>query len=661
MSGIAGIARSSSRSIDRETLWRMADAIRHRGSGDSDIYASERVGLAHVRWSVEVEGGSRPPSNAAGSIVVAHDGEVYNSRELRSELESTGYRFRTASDTEVLIQAYERWGEAMLERLNGQFALALYDRRNELLFLARDRFGVCPLFISVVHGDLYFASEVKSLLASREVQSELDLRGLDAAFSLSAARAPRTVFRSVEQIEPGSCCTWSYGRLRTRRYYDPLYREGSIEPAGALETLDHLMKSSVALRARPDIPVGGYLSSELDPSIACALAAKMRPDPLRTFSIAIDDPTLDECEYHRKISSLPPTNHHVVRIASTEIAEVFPDVVWHAETPLLRTTPAPRYLLARATRDAGITVVITDEGSDELFLGTDLFKETAIRIFCLRQPQSRVRPMLFGRLYPDLAEMRQAGDFWRHFILNAGPPDDSLFSHAPRFLLASRIKDFYSPEIRLALAGSDPLAELRQSLPESFGSWSPENRAAYLEVTTLLPSYLLSSHGDRVMMAHGVDARLPFLDHRVFEFAASLPSSSKLLGLREKEILGRWATRFLPPRVRNRAKPPHRSPDAAAFFNGSPPDYVRELLSSESIQRTGIFDAPAVAGLLRRCVAGRVISVAENQALVAILSTQLWHYTFLERRIETPDRRRASATRSLAVSSDSSSGIFSRL
>jgi asparagine synthase (glutamine-hydrolysing) len=408
------------------------------------------------------------------------------------------------------------------------------------------------------------------------------------------------------------------------------------------------MESSVALRMRADVPVGGYLSGGLDSSITCALASRMSPYPLRTFSVTFDDPRYDESEHQEKIARLLATQHHTVHIGTTEIAEVFPEVVWHAETPLLRTAPAPMYLLARATRDAGIKVVLTGEGSDELFLGYDLFKETAVRLFCLRQPQSRLRPMLFDRLYPYLPATAQAGDFWRRFFLTAGTPDDSLFSHAPRFLLASRIKDFYSIETRIALAGSDPLAELRQSLPDVFGSWSAENRAAYLELTTLLPSYLLSSQGDRMTMAHGVEGRLPFLDHRIFEYAASLPSWSKLRGLREKEILRRWASRLLPASVVRRPKQPYRSPDAASFFHQSPPPYVRELLSPEAIRRTGIFDAKSVEGLVRRCIAGRVTGVSENQALVAILSTQLWHQSSIEQYTGASTRLTAAA-RAVAV------------
>jgi asparagine synthase (glutamine-hydrolysing) len=635
MCGFAGIARSTDRRIAEDALWRMAASIRHRGPDDRNVFVGDGVGLAHVHLNGVDSSGRQPLPNAIGSVVIAYDGEVYNSHELRSELEAAGYRFRSACDAELLIHAYERWGEAMLPRLNGQFAFALYDRKNALIFLARDRFGTRPLFVATVNGDLYFASEAKALFASGEVEAALDLRGLDEAFSLGGTRAPRTVFRDVEQLEPGCCATYVAGRLRTRRYYDLQYPEGVTEADGAIETLDGLMVNSIGLRLGADVPVGGYASGDLDSAITCAVASRLAPDRFQTFSVAFTDLHGEEGASQWAPAVLSSTEHHVVGLTSTDIADVFPDVVWHAETPLLRTAPALRFLLARAARAAGIKALLSGDGSDELFLGHDLFKETMVRLFCLRQPDSRLRPRLFDRLYPHLASTGQAGEFWRQFFLSAGAPTDPVFSHVPRFQIAARIKDFYSPESRAALAGSDPVAELRQSLPASFMQWSPGNRAAYLELTTSLPSYRLSSQGDRMAAAHGIRARLPFLDHRVFEYAASLPTSSKLRGLRDKEILRRWASGFIPVKpTRGAAGPP--SPDAAPFFTARPPDYVRELLSPEVVRRTGIFDPASVAGLVRRCVAGRVTGVAENQALVAILSTQLWHHRFLEHPTPTP-------------------------
>ncbi|MGH7522453.1 MAG: asparagine synthase-related protein, partial [Gemmatimonadales bacterium] len=261
-----------------------------------------------------------------------------------------------------------------------------------------------------------------------------------------------------------------------------------------------------------------------------------------------------------------------------------------------------------------------------------LFKEVAVRRFCLRQPGSQVRPRLFDRLYPYLGDNQRLGDFWRAFFLSAGPPDDPLFSHAPRFQLAAHIKQFYGEGQRARTAGHDALAELRATLPPAFATWAPEHQAAYLEMTTLLSPYLLSSQGDRMGMAFGVEGRFPFLDHRLYEFAARLPVRSKLRGLEEKHMLRRWATRVVPPSVIARHKQPYRAPDAASFFGAAAPAWVDHLLGPAAVKDAGYFTASAVSGLVKRCRAGQAVGVRENQTLVAILSTQMWHQTFIEAR-----------------------------
>ena len=635
MCGIAGIARREPSGVRPEVLGRMAAALRHRGPDGYGFYAGARVGLAHVRLSIiDLARGAQPLGNEDGQLLIVYNGEVYNYRELRPTLERLGHVFSTDSDTEVLVHAYEEWGPAMLARLNGQFAFAIYDRRRDALFLARDRFGVRPLFYTERNGTLYFASEIKALFATGEVDAAPDYAGLDEVFTLWAARAPRTVFRGIAALEPGCWAQWENGALQIHRYYALEYPEAGQEPPDALRQLDDLMRTGVDLRMRADVPVGGYLSGGLDSSITCALAAAASPYALRTFSVTFDDPRFDESAYQRTVARQLRSEHAVQPIGGSAVAAAFPAVIRHTETPLVRTAPAPMFLLSRVTREGGIKVVLTGEGSDELFLGYDLFKETAVREFCLRQPTSQTRPRLFDRLYPYLGG---GGEFWRRFFLQAGPVDDPLFSHLPRIRLTSRIKDFYAPEMRQALAGWDAEAALRDTLPAAFRSWSPLNRAAYLEMVTLLEPYLLSSQGDRMALAHGVEGRFPFLDHRLFEFAAALPTRSKLQGMREKQILRRWAAGIVPPEVRERSKQPYRAPDTPAFFSADRPEYVDALLQPASVRDSGVFDPAAVSGLMRRCEAGLATGAREGQALIAVLSTQLWHHEFLEaRRSLTP-------------------------
>jgi asparagine synthase (glutamine-hydrolysing) len=631
MCGIAGIVRREPRGVDPAVLGQMAGAIRHRGPDGAGEYRDAYVGLAHVRLSIiDLVCGAQPMRSQDGRFVITYNGEVYNYLEVREDLVGRGYRFRTTSDTEVVLHAIQEWGSDALARFNGQFALVVYDRARRTLLMARDRFGVRPLYYAERGGDLYFASEAKALFASGEVPAAVDPEGLDQVFTFWAARPPRTVFRNVRQLEPGSFATWQDGELRLQRYYHLRYDDAPAEAPDTLARLDELMESGVRLRMRADVPVGGYLSGGLDSSVTAALAARMSPHELRTFSVTFADPRLDEAAYQNLVAGRIGSRHAVLPIGGPEVAAAFPDVVWHAETPLVRTAPAPMFLLSRLTRDHGIKVVLTGEGSDELFLGYDLFKETVVRLFCLRQPESRIRPRLFDRLYPYLDQAGRTGDFWRQFFLRAGPPSDPLFSHLPRIAITTWIKQFYSGDLRASLGIFDPLDELRDHLPADFGTWSPLNRAAYLEMVTLLSPYLLSSQGDRMGMAHAIEGRFPFLDHRLFEFAATLPTSSRLRGLREKSVLRRWAGAIVPPEVLARPKQPYRAPDIAAFFGEDMSETVRVALSAEAVGDSGLFDPSAVAGLLARCRAGKASGYRENQTFVALLSTQLWLRDFIQ-------------------------------
>ena len=628
MCGIAGIARARPRGVDLETLGRMAAAIHHRGPDGYGFLTGPMVGFAHVRLSiVDLAGGAQPLESEEGRVVVTYNGESYNYKELTTELQGLGHRFRTVSDTEVLVHAWEEWGPRMFDRLNGQFAFALYDRKTGEVILARDRFGVRPLFWAIRDGDLLFGSEVKALFASGEVAPEADPEGLDEVFTYWATLPPRTPFKGVQQLPPGHYAIWKDGRLTVKPWYTLDYPEARDESVQAIHELDELMRTGIALRLRADVPVGGYLSGGLDSSITCSLAAKASPFALRTFSVAFEDPRFDESEWQNQLAGEIGSQHSVTHISQGVIAAAFPDVIRHTETPLVRTAPVPMYHLAKLTRERGIKVVLTGEGADELFLGYDLFKEVSVRLFAGRHPESTARAALFDRIYKYLPGA-SGGEFWKKFFTDAGSPDDPLFSHLPRFQLTSRIKDFYGASMR-AGATRDPLVELREGLPAAFGTWSPLNRAAYLEMKTLLSPYLLSSQGDRMGMAHAIEGRYPFLDHRLYEFAARLPTSSKLLGLKEKEILRRWAKEIVPPSIRTRGKQPYRAPDAPSFFGPGAPDWVEDVLSAERVREYGYFEPAAVDGLARRARRGQATGFRENQAIVAVLSTQLWHEQFL--------------------------------
>ncbi|HEU4702882.1 MAG TPA: asparagine synthase (glutamine-hydrolyzing) [Conexibacter sp.] len=631
MCGLAGIVRADAAApVEEPQLRRMAAARRHRGPdgwGVARGVGGTGFGLVSTRLAIfDVPGGWQPMRGERGTLLV-YNGEVYNHPELRALL---GGSFATTSDTEVVLRLLEREGVAALERLNGQFAFAWWEPAARRLTLVRDRFGVRPLhWTALADGGIAFASEAKALFASGEVAAAPDLAGIDEVFATWGARAPRTAFAGVAQLPPGGLLVWEDGAVVAQRtWWAPGYDAADGAPTPG--DLSDLLADAVRLRLRADVPVGTYLSGGLDSSLVTALAQRAGDHELRTFSVAFHDARYDERAFQQQVAQALGTRHHVVEVGAREIVDGFRAVVAHAETPLIRTAPIPLYLLAQATRAHGITVVATGEGADELFWGYDLFKETAVRELHTRDP-ARAEALL-DELYPYLdvpAERR--GPAWRRFFFEAGALDDPLFSHQPRIAATRIVQAFYRPEVAEALSanGGDPLARLRAELPAAFPRWSPLERAAYLELTTLLAPNLLAAQGDRVAMAHGVEGRFPFLDHRVFAHSVALAPERKLgPGLREKAELRALAERLLPRAVVERPKQPYRAPAVAPFFGEQAPAWVAERLEAGALDAVGIFDPARVAGLLRRCHAGKAVGFREGMALVGILSTQVWHERF---------------------------------
>lgn len=623
MCGIAGVVRADpGNPVGEAALRRIARSLRHRGPDGFGLARFPGAGFVSTRLAIfDIPGGWQPILSGARGTAIVYNGEVYNHPELRAELAAAGGpAWRTRTDTEVVLRLLERDGLAALHRLNGQFAFAWWDPRARRLTLVRDRFGVRPLHYALLaDGTLVFGSEAKALFASGEVVAAPDLRGIDETFTLWAPRAPRTAFRGVRQLPPGGLLVWEDGRIRDERaWWAPSFEGRESTPAD----LADLMQDSVELRLRADVPVGTYLSGGLDSSLITALATRASAHTLRTFSVAFRDPQFDERRHQEQVAAALGTEHHVVEIGSREIAESFPAVVRQAEVPLVRTAPVPLYLLAARTREQGITVVATGEGADELFWGYDIFKEVDLRL----KAMAGTAPIsAFDDLYPYFeGAAARRGPGWARFFVEAGAADDPLFSHQTRYLATQAVKAFYRPEVAAELLADDPLERLRSELPAEFGRWSPLERTSYLELRTLLEPYLLAAQGDRVAMAHGVEGRYPFLDHRVFELAAGLPAGRKLDGMREKAALRDLAGRVLPAGIAQRTKQPYRAPGVAPFFEEGAPEWVAELLAPAALSATGLFDPERVAGLVRRCRRGRVTH-RESMCLVGVLSTQLWH------------------------------------
>ena len=624
-------------------LKRMGSAIAHRGPDESGIAVLHDAGLCHTRLSiVGLADGQQPMSLDGGRLMIAFNGEIFNYVELREGLIARGHVFRTSSDTEVILHLFDEKGPDCLADLNGDFAFAIWDAPRRRMFIARDRMGVRPLFHTTVGNTLFFASEVKALLMVPGVEAEMDPIALDQIFTLWAPIAPRTAFKGIEELEPGHMMIIEEGG-RTIRPYWSLSFPDSGEPSrhtderAAAEELRALLTDATRLRMRADVPVGSYLSGGLDSSVISALASGMTPETLRTFSVAFDSAEHDESAFQNEVAAALGTFHATVRCGEGDIAAVFPDVIRFTERPILRTAPAPLFKLSALVRERGLKVVLTGEGADEVFAGYDIFKEARVRRFCARQPGSRIRPHLFRKLYPYLPGLKQQSAEYLAAFFGAGAdsPEDPLFSHKPRIRATGAAKLFFSGDLREQLAGYDAAEDLASRLPETFSRWHPLHQAQYLETRFLLPGYILSSQGDRMAMAHGIEGRFPFLDHRLVEFAATLPPEMKLKGLVEKHIL-REATRdLLPETILRRTKQPYRAPDSQSFRGAGEKDYVRDAMSVEKLAAGGLFNPASVSKLFAKSRQQPLSGFRDNAAFVGILSSQLWLETF------TGSRRRA--------------------
>ncbi len=629
MCGIAGILNLTGEPVDPCLPQRMIERLRHRGPDGVGYYADAGVGLGHARLSIlDLAGGHQPMANEDQSLWITFNGEIFNYVELREELVRRGHQFATRSDTEVILHAYEEYGEACVRHFNGQWAFAIWDTRARTLFLSRDRLGVRPLFYRASREQFAFASEIKSILALPGVPREIDPIALDQIYAFWVSLPPRTIFKEICELPPGHSMTVAGGVVTVKRYWEPRFAtttNGAHSEDYYADTLRDLLRDATRLRLRSDVPVGAYLSGGLDSTVITALIRQCSDVELRTFSITFDDPEFDESAFQREATRFLQTDHQEVRCSYADIGRVFPDMIWHTEKPVLRTAPAPLFLLSKLVRDHQYKVVLTGEGSDEILGGYDIFKEAKIRRFWSAQPDSRLRPTLLKRLYPYLPNLQNQSSAYLQAFFHVGSQDtaDPFFSHVPRWELTARSKTFFSDAVRAEIGGYDGYAELRTMLPADYHRWDPFCQAQHLETGHLLPGYILSSQGDRMAMAHSVEGRFPFLDHRVVEFAAGLAPSLKMKVLDEKHLLKRCAKDLIPPSVRARSKQPYRAPDGKSFFHDARPGYVDELLAPERVRKDGLFHPQAVAKLAQKFREGKAIGIKDNMALTGILSTQL--------------------------------------
>ncbi|MDA8090601.1 MAG: asparagine synthase (glutamine-hydrolyzing) [Nitrospiraceae bacterium] len=636
MCGITGIVDLQGRGIfDPDDVRLMTGAIAHRGPDGSGVYMDDYASLGHARLSIiDLSGGSQPIPNEDRTLWIIYNGEVFNYPELRESLARRGHRFLGHTDTEVILHLYEEKGPACLEDLNGQFAIAIWNAREKELFLARDRMGIRPLYYARKDGALVFASEIKAIFMLPQIPRQIDPVAMDQIFTFWTTLGGRTPFQGVSELLPGHYLKMSAGSFQARRYWQlPLHTHESEVQLPPEEICGHIIETltdAVRIRLRADVPVGCYLSGGLDSSGVAALVRNNFQDRLRTFGIKFEEKGFDESGYQDSVVRRLGTEHRPLLVKNRQIGEVFPDVVWHCEKPLLRTAPGPLFLLSGLVRESGLKVVMTGEGADEVFAGYNIFREAKIRKFCSDRPGSTRRRMLFSRLYPYIFKPGQRG---RHFInsfFSRGLEDagDPLFSHLIRWRNTGRLKTFFSEGLRSAIGDYSSLEELRQTLPAGFDALDYLSKAQYLETAIFLGNYLLSSQGDRVAMANSIEIRLPYLDYRLVEFMARVPSKWKINVLNEKYLLKKVFEGILPETVVNRPKHPYRAPVGKSLMKPGLP-YAQEMLSARSLRESGLFDPGKAGMLLDRFRRSAEESELDGMALSGILSSQILHDRFI--------------------------------
>jgi asparagine synthase (glutamine-hydrolysing) len=660
MCGIAGfLSLQGDSPREAAHLYRMLGQLRHRGPDEFGTYLDRRVGLGNTRLSiVDLAGGQQPLSNETSTLWIVYNGEIFNHPELRRDLEAKGHRFATHSDTEVIVHLYEEYGRDGLSRLNGQFAFALWDATKRALVLARDRFGECPLYYTQVGGALLFASEIKSLFADPAVPRVLDLRGVAQVFNYWSTLAPATCFEGVNELLPGHCLVADdrgvtvtpYWQLRFVPPDSSLARSVSRRNFASLaEEYAERLIDATRIRLRADVPVGAYLSGGLDSSTIAAIVRHLGHGKLDTFSVAFEDATFDESASQQRMAALLGTDHQVIRISPADITRHLPDVLWHTETPLTRTAPVPMFLLSKLVRSRQYKVVLTGEGADEFAGGYDIFKEAKIRRFWAREPGSLRRPTLFGRLYPEIGRLGSAAPAFVKAFFGAELDDTSAvdYSHRLRWRNNRRTQRFFSHQFAGQLARLTEASTPDFTPPEDFMRWDHLQQAQYIEATTFLPGYLLSSQGDRVAMGNSVEGRHPFLDPDLVEFCQALPESAKLPALREKALLREAAKRWLPAEIATRRKRPYRAPIQRCFKADQTPDYVPEIFSEKSLEKSGLFSPKAAHRLYQAVQKDRELGETDEMALVGILSLEMIRRQFITDFSPQPALNPAASVRTI--------------
>ena len=610
------------------------DYMGHRGPDGRGMYIDDQAVLGQTRLSIiDLAGGSQPIPNEDRTLWLVCNGEIFNYIELQQELKQQGHHFTTGTDVEVILHLYENYGADLFEYLNGQFAFAIWDKPRRTLFMGRDHVGICPLHFSVQNDRIYFASEAKLFSAFSDLETKLDIRNLMQTLTFWSPLPGNTLFQGVNEVKPGHYLVFDRNGMTEKPYWRLDYPDADHPPlrgeARAREQVTDLLRDSVRIRLRADVPVGAYLSGGLDSSITTALVKTDNTNRLRTFSIAFEEKPFDESAYQQMVSQHLGTDHSSMVVSNRLICDNLKQVIWHAEKPVLRTSPAPLFLLSQHVRESGFKVVLTGEGADEFFSGYNIYKETKVRWFNSRFPNSKYRSRLYEKIYPYIATNPRTINYWTGFFQNGVQnTDDPFYSHRLRWNNKAYLAGFLAPDIIAGHSAYDPVSDLKGRMNGSITGLDPLLRAHYLEAHIFLSGYLLSSQGDRMIMGHSVEGRYPFLDKRLIKFANHLDPRLKMRVLNEKWILKQAFGHLLPEAVIKRDKQPYRAPVKNTLLAN--PGLIEQWLDETRIRQSGLFDPAKVLLLKKRLLqTDKEIPAREEMALVAIITTEMWLENFI--------------------------------
>lgn len=628
MCGIAGeVYADPGAKADGGLVHRMCRSIRYRGPDDHGLIVDGQAALGMVRLAIiDLVTGKQPMANDDGSVIVVFNGEIYNFRELRASLEKGGHHFKTNSDTEVIVHLYEKYRQDFVIHLRGMFGIAIWDKKERKLLLVRDRLGVKPLFYRLEAGHLLFGSEIKAILQDPDVPRVANYVGIDQMFRYGYAVPPTTCFDGISELPPASMLTYCEGRCDVRSYWDlhfevsPSYDEGS-----ACDDLLSLLRESIRLRMISDVPLGALLSGGIDSTMVVALMSEMSEEPVKTFSIGFEDRGFSELPYARQVAERYGTEHHEY-VVTPHVADLLPKLICHHDAPFYDTSAIPTYYVCKMAREH-VTVALSGDGGDELFAGYNLYMaEKAARYY--EQLPSWLRAGVIERManrIPESTSYINKGRVAREFIRAATLDTRGRYERWTSKVKSEIRRDIYQSSTLVNCLGdqrSEHIRELFESQPKA----TVLNRLLYVDIKTELANDILVKV-DRMSMANSLEIRSPLLDHRIHEFAATLPDQAKLKGWTTKYLLKRLAKQYLPRELLKRPKRGFSVP-LDRWLREDLGNYAAEILFDHGTHSRGLFNTKAVVQLFKNHAQGLT---NHGREIWMLLVTELWHRMYIDR------------------------------